>query len=118
MVTDERIILSLLETGDVQATAEALHIKPMTIYNRRRKESFRRRFDELRDDMLTAAADALKRRMMDAIMTLDNTLKDPEASPQVRLNAAQAILSHGLRYGQEANIIQRVERLEDAVNDA
>lgn len=113
-VSDEKIILSLLQTGSPKATAKELGITETTIYNRRRKPSFKERYQSMQDDLLESASAMLKARMHKAIRTAERVLDDPESSGQTKLNASQMILNTGLRYNEQADILRRLKALEDA----
>lgn len=103
--TDEEIIAALLQNGTIQRTAEALGLSPRTVYTRMGDKHFRQRYAEARNDILRGAVFSLNQRMADAVDTISGVMKDLEASPAVRLQAAQAILSHAVKLS--ATIDQR-----------
>ena len=113
-VSDEKVIMSLLETGSPKATAKELGVSESTIHNRKRKESFKELYRSMQDDLLESASAMLKARMHKAIRTAERVLDDPDSSGQVKLNASQMLLSMGLKYGEQADLLARIKALEDA----
>jgi transposase len=95
--TDEEIIAALLQGGTIRKAAEALGISERTIYARMNDKLFRQRYQEARNDILRGAVWALNDKITEAVDTISGVMRDGEASPAVRLQAAQAILAHAVK---------------------
>lgn len=83
-----------------------------TVRARLNEPEFRRRYDEAKSTVLTEACDALTARLTLATDTLCDIVEDDKTPSTVRVSACDALLRHGLRYIEVANIVQRIEKLE------
>ena len=109
---DERLIAALLSNTTVRAACEALGIGETQAYSRLRDPAFRRKYDRAKRELLEQATSALQGRIAEAIDTMGEVMNDPEASHQVRLNAAQSIISSALKLNEETDVLTRLEALE------
>ena len=58
------------------------------------------------------AAAALNEQLESAAQTIQAIMQDNTAPPQTRVNAARAVLEYAAKYDEQANLLRRVERLE------
>ena len=58
------------------------------------------------------AAAALNEQLESAAQTIQAIMQDNTAPPQTRVNAARAVLEYAEKYDEQANLLRRVERLE------
>ena len=58
------------------------------------------------------AAAALNKQLESAAQTIQAIMQDNTAPPQTRVNAARAVLEYAAKYDEQANLLRRVERLE------
>ena len=58
------------------------------------------------------AAAALNEQLESAAQTIQAIMHDNTAPPQTRVNAARAVLEYAAKYDEQANLLRRVERLE------
>ena len=63
-------------------------------------------------DMLSTVAAGMTAALDKAVGALVGVLDDPNASPGLKVNAANALLNHANRYIESANILRRLEALE------
>lgn len=113
-LSDETILSALVACGSVSAAAKNLGCSTQPIYSRLKDPDFKSEVDRLRRENMAAACGALQCALLDAIQTARGILNDTENSPQIRLNAANMVLSNALRYTEQHDILQRLEALEDA----
>ena len=112
-----RILSALLTTRTIRDAAEQAGTTERTIYKYLHDPEFLRELDAVNFACLQAAAGAIQRGMEDAINVLQGVLKDPDASPQARINAARTILDYGLRTYEALQLLPRIEKLEQLAGD-
>lgn len=83
-----------------------------TISKRKRDPEFMKAYNEQRMELITSARDMLQSSTGNAIATMAAVMMDTEASPQVRLNAADAILRHSTKYTEIGDVLERIKALE------
>ena len=115
MVADEKVISALLQYPDVKRAAQALGITPQSIYNRlRRDDSFRANYAAARGTVLEQACFTLQGFIADAVEVMHTIAVDAENAPQVRLNAADAMMRHMYRLTEIVDFETRIQALERA----
>lgn len=110
--SDEGIISALVNCGSVKAAAAECGVSALTIYRRMKDNDFRQKLDAVRDDALHECSARLSGSLTDAVKVLTDIMNDEQTAPQTRANAAQMVLSYGLRYAETAEILRRLEQLE------
>lgn len=111
-VNDEKLLEMLLVHGGVRGAAAACGLSQNAIYKRLSDSAFRSRYDALQGVMLSTVAATLTAALDKATGALVAVLDDPNASPGLKVNAANALLTHANRYVESANIMRRLEALE------
>lgn len=111
-ISNEIIIIALLEQGSIRAAASALGIGEATIYKRMKNETFMQQYKEAKAECIKAATTRLQRISLLAANTLESIMNDEEVTPQVRLNAANAALSHVVKMTEIAEFVDDIEELE------
>ena len=114
-VTDEQIIAALLTAGTHKKAAEAVGLSQTQLYARMRKDAFKAKLAEAKRRVLESATVAAQGRLGEAVATMAAIMGNEENAPQVRLNAAEALLRNGLKLTEQADILERMEQLEAAV---
>ncbi len=111
-VSDVQLLAELLTCGNVQTAAEHLGISRQTIYSRLRNEGFFEKYQQAQNSFIAAATGELTSALDESILNLRQIMKDTKAPHSVRVQAADIILRHCLRYTETNNILRRLERLE------
>ena len=111
-LNDEQVLSALLATGSIRRAAKMLSCSETVIRSRLAKPDFSKRYQALKDELLTETADFLKTRLTTAVTVLNNIMIDGEVSPQTRVNAADAVLRQTLRYCEFSDILGRIQKLE------
>lgn len=109
---DELILAALLSNPTVREAASICGMSETQIYARLRNKSFKEKYDEARKELLEQNTAALQSHISAAIDTMGEIVSDPEASQQVRLNAAEAIIRNSLKLTEQTDIITRLDALE------
>jgi hypothetical protein len=115
--SDDPLLLSLASGLTVAATARQCQVSTRTIYRRLADQSFRRRLQEVRGDMVRRAAGALTAAATKAVRTLV-ALQEPSVPPPVRLGAARAVLEIGARLREATELEERLAALEAQAESA
>lgn len=116
-LTNEAIAAALIEHGSTKAAAEALGCKRNTIYERRRDPDFQKIYAQAKADVLKAATSKIQGQMLGAVDTLVSIMKDEDTAAQTRTNAACYVLQYGVKLTETTDILDRIETLEESVND-
>jgi len=111
-ITDEKLLEMLLIHGGVRGAAAVCGICQNAIYKRLQDSAFRERYDAMQGAMLSTVAAGMTAALDKAVGALVGVLDDPNASPGLKVNAANALLNHANRYIESANILRRLEALE------
>ena len=111
-IDDERILAALIASGSIRAAAKAAGIAEGTIRNRLTDPDFRKKYDDLRGDLLQEATAGMTTRLKAATDTLAAIMEDKGNAASVRLAACDALLRHCLRYFSAAELERRLAALE------
>lgn len=112
LVSDEKLLSSLLTSGSIPKTAHELGISRGAIYKRFENPSFRARYAELQGSLLESTVIELSVICGEAVETLRGVMSSTVASPQTRVNAANYALTHFARLTETADLTRRITELE------
>ena len=116
-ISNAQIMAALVACGSVRTAAKAVGCSETTIRTRLTDPDFRAQYETAKGAVLQEACDSLSARLTHAVDALYRVLDDDSAPDTVKVTAADAILRHGLRYVETANIIRRLDALEQMKND-
>lgn len=116
-LNDEKIMGALLAAGSVRKAAQIADVSEATIRNRLNDDAFRAQYETAKGAVLEEACDSLAARLTSAVDALSSVLDADSTPANAKITAADAILRHGLRYVEVANIIRRLDALEQRTND-
>ena len=114
---DDALLLALACGLSAEQAAKQSGVSVTTAYRRLDDPAFAARLGDLRADMLARAAAMLTAAAVEAVRTLADLLK-PANAPAVRLNAARAILEHGVKLRALVEVEARLQDLEDRVEES
>lgn len=109
---DEKIMAALLANPTIRAASQACGVSETQIYARLRNPAFKARYQDARQELLAGATRALQAHLADAITVMVEICRDTKAAPQIRLNAADAILRNSLRLTEQEEILTELRKLE------
>ena len=112
---DELIISALLSNPTVRAAAAACGVSETQIYARLRTAAFKEKYDNARRELLEQSTAYIQGIVSEAIKTMYDVMKDPDASQQVRLNAADTITRNSLKLTEQTDIIGQLAEIRKAV---
>lgn len=110
------VALALASGRTVKQAAAEAGVGQRTIFRWLRSPSFNRRVARYRAELVKTAAGQLADTLTKAIGTLRHLLADD--SPTIRLRAADLLLSHAVKVGDQADVHQRLEELEKKLSEA
>lgn len=120
-ITNEALVEMLLTHGTIKKTAAALGISARTIYNRLRDPDTRELYAQARGLMLESATGNLCDALGDAVSFLHGLVIDPDAPLGLKVQSADSLLRHCVRYSETCDVLRRVaeieRRLDEAEND-
>ena len=115
-IPDEVIVAELLNSVSIRAAAKKLELQERTIYDRMKKPEFKKLYADARADVLSHATATLQNFANQAVSCLALVMSKQEYAPQVRINAADALLRYCLKFSEKADITDRIERLEKVLD--
>lgn len=117
-ITDEKMLEMLLVHGGARGAAAALNVSQNAVYKRLRDDGFRQQYDALQGVILSTAAAGMTSALDKAVAALVGVLDNPDASPTLKLNAANSLLNHCVRYVEVSSVMRRIEALEIGMKEA
>lgn len=116
-INNEKILAALVTCGSVRKAAKTAGVSETTIRDRLNDPAFHKRYEKAKTAVLTEACDTISSRLTAAVDCLSDVMEDEQNSATVRVSAADSILRHGLRYIETANILTRLDVLEQLQNN-
>ena len=111
-ITDDELLIALLAGGSVRKAAKVLCISPQAI-QKRLTGDLKKSYEEERLRLFGNISDELNAASMLAVSTLSETISNTELPATVRVQAADSVLRHTLRYYEAANFEKRLRALEE-----
>ncbi len=111
---DELIIAALISNPTVKAAAAACGVSETAIYDRLRKDEFKKRYAEARYQLIEQSTAFMQGLVGEATAKMRDIMNDPNAAPQVQLNAADSILRNSFKLTEQTDILTRLDALERA----
>ena len=111
-ISDDELIIALLAGGSVRRAAKVLCISPQAI-QKRLTGDLKKRYEEERLRLFGNISDELNAASELAVSTLSETISNTELPASIRVQAADSILRHTLRYYEAASFEKRLRALEE-----
>ena len=111
-ITHEEIISALLSTRSIAEASQKLGIQPRTIYNRMKKDDFKRLYAEARKGLLKATTEDLQKMTASAVRVLADIMLDASLPANTRIYSATSILQFASKYTELNDVLSRIEALE------
>ena len=116
-ITNEALVEMLLTHGTIKKAAAALGVSARTIYNRLRDPDTRELYAQARGQMLENATATLCDALGDAVDFLHHTVCDPDAPLALKIQCADSILRHCVRYVETSDVVSRLSALEQKLDE-
>lgn len=111
-VSDEMLIQAILQSGSQAQAAKALGLNPTSMCRRLQNPIVKQKLSDAKAAYLKQAVHELNTQLSGAVKVLCEIMHDETAPQGTRLQAADTILRHGLKYTEIGDIIPRLEALE------
>ena len=112
-VTDNQLISALLTHATIKQASESVGLSEQSVYSRLRKPDFRAKLQNARDNQFQVISSKLEDANFKALDTLIKILDDKEVSAGIKVRASQTLLDLSLKNREQADIISRIENLEE-----
>ena len=116
-ITNEALVEMLLTHGTIKKTAAALGISARTIYNRLRDPATRELYAQARGQLLESATANLCESLNSAIDFLHSVVDDKEAPLALKIQCADSLLRHAVRYVEVADVTNILSALEQKLDE-
>jgi len=113
----EILLSALILHPTVREAAAAAGIPETTAYTWLRKPDFNAEYKRRKKQLVTEASDNIILKMNEATRVIKEIMRDTDAPPQTRLNAAKTVLEFAFKLIEQNEIMTRVEALEAAIMD-
>ena len=113
----DNILQALLAHRTIKEAATAAQVSERVVYDYLNDPSFEARYKAARDDIIRGVSNHLREQMNEAVGVIGDIMRDTENRPQDRLAAAKAVLEYGDKYIENDDIIERIDKLERAVDN-
>lgn len=110
---DEIIISALLTTPTIKEAANVCGMSATQIYAHLRDPTFKRKYAKARLNILESNSAKLQHYISMAIDKIAEIIEDENNSPQVRLNACEAVIRNSMKLTEQVEILNRLEKLEE-----
>ena len=112
---DEIVIAALISNPTVRAAAQVCGVCETQIYSRLRTKAFKDKYDAARLEVLQQSTAYIQGVISEAIQKMRDIMNDENASQQVQLNAAEAIIRTSLKLTEQTDIITQLAEIKKAV---
>ncbi|MDR0473453.1 MAG: hypothetical protein LBH43_07275 [Treponema sp.] len=113
----DNILQALLAHRTIKEAAAAARVSERVIYDYLKDPAFDARYKAARDDIIRGVSNHLREQMNEAVDIIGAIMRNKKNKPNDRLAAAKSILELGDKYTISNNILERMENLEQALDD-
>ena len=115
-IPDEVIVAELLSSVSIRAAAKKLGLQERTVYDRMKKPEFKKLYADAKAEVISHATARLQNFANQAVSCLALVMSKKEYAPQVRINAADCLLRYCLKFSEKADITDKIDKLEAALD--
>ena len=112
-ITDNQLISALLTCPTIKSASDAVGLSEQSVYSRLRKPDFREKLQNARNTQFQVISSKLEDANFKALDVLINILDDKEVSAGIKVRASQTLLDLSLKNREQADIINRIQSLEE-----
>ena len=116
-ITDNQLISALLSSATIKQASDEVGLSEQSVYSRLRKPDFREKLQNARNDQFQVISSKIEDANFKALDTLINILDDKEVSAGIKVRAAQTLLDLSLKNREQADIISRIQNLEEMLGE-
>lgn len=112
---DDLVLAALLANPTIKAASQACGVSEKQIRVRLGQPAFKKKYDTARRELLEQTTAYVQGALTEAIDKLLSIMRDPDASPQVQVNAATALVRTFLKLNENCYILNQIEEIKKAV---
>lgn len=112
---DDLVLAALLANPTIKAASQACGVSEKQIRVRLGQPAFKKKYDTARRELLEQTTAYVQGALTEAIDKLLSIMRDPDASPQVQVNAATALVRTFLKLSETTYILAEIEEIKKAV---
>jgi DNA-binding MurR/RpiR family transcriptional regulator len=105
-------VLALLTEKTYKEAAEKAGISESTLFRWMQTDSFKQRYDQAKQQVVTHATGRLRQSMTLAVDTLEAVMRDSKAPAMARVIAAKTVIETALKAIETEDLSERIEELE------
>ena len=117
-VTDNALISALLTCPTIKQASDEVGLSEQAVYSRLRKVDFREKLQSARNDQFQVISSKLEDANFKALNTLVSILDDSEVGAGIKVRASQTLLDLSLRNREQADILTRIQNLEEMLKSS
>lgn len=110
-------IAALLAAKDVRQAALLASVPERTLFRWLGLPDFRAALAREETRIITHTARLLTAATAEAVQTMQDTMRDPNALPGVRLRASDLVLKNAREYREHEQLEERLARLEEIISE-
>jgi hypothetical protein len=113
-----RAIEALVSGASASVAASYAGVTPKQVYQWLKKPVFKQEIKDRNHEILESAVNHLTRAASDSVLLLQQAVRDPNQSMNIRIRAADMILTHLNSYKKLYELEDRLVQLELKITDA
>jgi hypothetical protein len=111
---EELILSALLSCPTVREASSKCGVPESTIRDYLAKPEFMERYKAAKADIVKGVSTKIQNKMSEAVDVVSELMESKDTPSAVRLNASKVILDQGTELHKTEQIIERIEKLENA----
>ena len=111
--TDEMIVNAVIASKTNTEAIRTLGINERYFYTRLREKPLQAKLEAARAKLTKEVGGQLRQSLTAAVSVLTEIMQNEEASPQVRVNAANSVIQNYMRITERDEVIARLEAIEN-----
>lgn len=112
----EQAVAALINSSSISEAAQVAGVGERTLFRWLNEQEFKEQYRHARREVVAQALANLQRVCSTAVNTLSEIMENSEASPSARVTASRAALELAIRSVETEDIMARLERLEEEVD--
>lgn len=113
----EKAVVALATSKSQEEAARKCGLSARTLRHYLKNDEFQKAYRAACLELTTGATNRARQLLSPALDTLDEVMNDTDAPPAARTNAARIAIEASLRLSEQADILEKIERLEEWVNE-
>lgn len=113
----EKFLIALMESNSISEACKKAGISTVTGHNYLNDPDFKALYNQTRRDTFQMATNKLQQSAVQAVDVLNSVMLDEETPASSRVQSARAVLENAYKAYEQDDIKQRLEQLEELLNE-